>query len=623
MRRSGTILAFLAPCLLFLSSASGQTAAAPSPAAQTGGLAPVDVTPKPEGVGDGMFIPLLKDQPFKIRFNVEISKPRLDGSLVKQKYAVTAARDSAGYEYRELRDPVPANSDMEPALVSSVVYDPKNSTATICRPSNHGCTRRSFDPTQERAPEPPLGTTVNGNITLVRESLGKKRLNGLEVDGIRETQTEKQGTGEKPLITIRETWYSAQLALFLSVKVTDPFGATRTVEAADVKLGEPDEALFTIPANYRIFTPRGGVAPPMTTLEQAIAQHLSGVSADRLTAEVNPVDAAILNYAKSHAAAAPNDPQNGPLINMGPANANDPHNSRLVALLRSQLVMELQAMQTMDPQMIRSQTNGANARMDAAYSTLTESPCISKPVPGDPPTMPVSAAALESEQQAWVQMRDTWAAFLRGLFPNSDSAAFGFMLTNSRANDLRRMQNVQRIRGCIPTETMEASLERVGIGQTPQQLSASLKPVNAALNAYIRAHMADAPADNEREFALMTEQRFASDLQLQRAHPFTRDQFEEAELHLNQVFRSVVESSCLDRHVPGDPPNAPASGEAFRAEETAWVAMRDAWVGFVASLYPTNPSGGFGFAITEQRAAELRQVQNIERNRGCRSGESN
>jgi hypothetical protein len=162
-----------------------------------------------------MYIPLTKNQPFKVKFNVEIAKPLPDGSLVKQRYYVMAARDSAGYEYRESRDMVPSDSDREPALVSTMVYDPKNSTATACYPARHNCQRRSFDPALQPAEQPGLGVTDNGQTTIRRESLGKKEMDGVEAEGIRETQTVKAGVNgnNKPLVTTRETWYSPQLQI--------------------------------------------------------------------------------------------------------------------------------------------------------------------------------------------------------------------------------------------------------------------------------------------------------------------------------------------------------------------------------------------------------------------------
>lgn len=628
---SGSKIGILATALCMASiPALGQTAAANSnsSANQSGALAPVDVTPNPNGRGDGMYIPLTKDQPFKVKFNVEIIKPLPDGSLVKQKYYVMAARDSAGYEYRELRDGVPSDSDREPALVSTVVYDPKNSTSTACFPARHNCQRRSFDPALEPVEQPGPGVTDSGQATTQRESLGKKQIDGVEAEGIRETQTVKAGVdgNSKPLVTTRETWYSPQLQFFLSVRVTDPFGATRKVEATDLKLGEPGEEWFAIPDGYQILARRTVAvqARAIPTLEQMVRERITGISEEQLADDLKPVEAALLNYAQAHAAAAPDDPLNKPVSRLTEADTNNLNNSRLMSNLRMRLSIEVQTVQTTDQRMNRTQLEDARARMNAAYSSVLASPCMGKPAPGDPPTMPVSVAALEAEQKAWLQIEDTWTAFLKGLFPNSDAAGFGLVLVNERAGELQRMQNVERNRGCIPEESMEAYIERLVPGQTPDQLSAALKPVNAAMNAYIRAHVADQPDDREGNFARMIESRLSADLQQQeRGRPPTRDQLEDADLHLSQAFRSVIESPCIDRHIPGDPPNAPVSGDKLRAEETAWLAMRDAWVKFVASLYPNTASAGFGYSMTEQRAMELRQIQNIERNRGCRFDDGN
>jgi uncharacterized protein YecT (DUF1311 family) len=452
-------------------------------------------------------------------------------------------------------------------------------------------------------------------------------MDGVDAEGIRETQTVKAGVNgnNKPLVTTRETWYAPQLQLYLSVMVTDPYGATRKVEATDLKLGEPGEEWFAIPEGYRVLVQRtvGVQTRALPTLEQTVRQHVTGISEEQLIEELKPVDAAVLNYAKAHAAAAPNDPMNKPLNNLNDTESNDVANSRLVSNLRMRLSSEVQMMQMNEQRTNPAQMDDATARMNTAYRGVIASPCISKTAPGDPPTMPSTAAALEAEQKAWLQVYDSWTAFLKGLFPNGNPGGFGFMLASERAAEFQRMQNVERNRGCIPQETMIASVERLVPGQTTDQLSAALKPVDAAMNAYIQTHVADQPNDNEGNFARMLESQLSADLrQQEHGRPPTREQFEEAELHLTQAFRAVIESPCIDRHIPGDPPNAPASGDKLRAEETAWLAMRDAWVKFVASLYPNSGPAGFGSPMTEQRANELRQIQNIERNRGCRNDDN-
>jgi uncharacterized protein YecT (DUF1311 family) len=97
----------------------------------------------------------------------------------------------------------------------------------------------------------------------------------------------------------------------------------------------------------------------------------------------------------------------------------------------------------------------------------------------------------------------------------------------------------------------------------------------------------------------------------------SQDDFEEADLHLNQAFRAVISSPCLAKPIPGDPPNAPVSEEKLRAEERAWIAMRDAWTAFMAVVFPNANHDSFGTMLTQMRTGELQQIQNIERNRGC------
>jgi uncharacterized protein YecT (DUF1311 family) len=155
-------------------------------------------------------------------------------------------------------------------------------------------------------------------------------------------------------------------------------------------------------------------------------------------------------------------------------------------------------------------------------------------------------------------------------------------------------------------------------GQTPEQLSAALKPVDAAIMAYAKSHAESSPKDRNDNLVRQLDQRLSADLRMQAQNRgATQDQVEEADLHLSQAFRTVISSPCLSKPIPGDPPNALVSEEKLRAEQHNWLAMRDAWTTFVATLFPGGGHSGFGFMLTEERANELRQIQNIELNRGC------
>ncbi len=116
----------------------------------------------------------------------------------------------------------------------------------------------------------------------------------------------------------------------------------------------------------------------------------------------------------------------------------------------------------------------------------------------------------------------------------------------------------------------------------------------------------------------MVDQELASQLRMQQRNRVpSQDDFEEADLHLNQAFRAVISSPCLSKPIPGDPPSAPVSEQKLRAEEQSWIAMRDAWTAFMIEVFPNGNQAAFGIMLTQQRTGELQQIQNIERNRGC------
>ena len=579
----------------------------------TGQLAPpadaANVTHAPDpdsgmtGHVDGLFIPLVTGQPFRAKIPVEITRQLPDGTTVAQKYYTLAARDSSGREYREARDVVAADSDREPPLMRTIVYDPKASLITNCNPVRRVCQQTSFNPTSHPADEP-VGPSSDGKSVLTREDLGKKTIDGLEVIGTRETRTFSPGAfgNDKPVVVTKEIWYSPQLQFNLSVTRIDPRNGTQKLEVADLKLGEPGPEWFALPDGYRMVQERVMAGRSMwpTELAPLLEKNISGMTPDQLATAVAPVEAAIGAYAKAHADASPND-----------------KNDAFAGQLRMRLSSELQMMQQNSfPQ--RVQLKDADLRLNQMFREVLESPCLNKPAPGDPPSMPSSEETLRAEERAWIALRDAWIAFLAKLFPNGDQSGFGWMLTNERTNDLRRMQNVERNRGCVPEESIAPMLEGVVTGLTPEQLSAALKPVDAAINAYAKAHAESAPNDKNPNFVRMVQQILSSDLRMQeRNRVSTQDQFEEADLHLNQAFRIVIASPCLSKPIPGDPPNAPVSEEKLRAEERAWIAMRDAWTAFMATVFPNAGQAGFGTMLTEQRANELRQIQNVERNRGC------
>ena len=490
----------------------------------------------------------------------------------------------------------------------TIVYDPKTSLITTCFPERRVCRQTSFDPTSHPVDEP-AGPSSDGKSVLARESLGTKTMEGLEVVGTRETRTISPGAfgNDRPVVVVKEIWYSPQLQFNLSVTRIDPRNGTQKLEVTDLKLGEPGPEWFAIPDGYRQVTERTMLnrAAGPAELEPLLEKIVTGISPEQLTTALQPVEAAIGAYAKAHAEAAPKD-----------------RNDAFAGQVRTRLSSDLRIMQQ---QSFPSSLRGANSdvRLNQMYQEVADSPCIDKPQPGDPPSMPSSKQTFTAEENAWLALRDTWKAFLVTLFPNADRAELGWMFTNDRFNDLRKLEGVERNRGCIPEEPIAPLLTGVVSDQTTEQLSGALKPVEAAIGAYVKAHIEASPKDNNEFLTRQLDQRLVADLRVlqQNSNP-SRAQVADADARLNQMYHEVADSPCLDKPQPGDPPSMPSSKQALNAEENAWLAIRDAWGAFLITLFPNADKAGLGWSLTNDRTNDLRRLQNVERNRGCIPEES-
>ncbi len=602
MRTEVVRVFLLAFCLVSTSLLVGQAtnSSTASTSANDTSHAP-DPNTGPGNYAEGLFIPMVPGHPFRARIEAHIMRQYADGTSAALKYFSLEARDVDGRVYREVRDMLPASSEMEPALIRTYIYDPKSSLISVCTPERQSCQQISLLPPPE---DEPTGPSKDGKSVLTRESLGTKTIDGLECTGAREIRTYNPGAfgNDKPVAVTKEIWYSPQLQFNLSVTRIDPRSGTQTLEVTDLKLGDPGAEWFSIPDGYRFLSGRAIQPRPMypAELEPLIEKIVPGMSADQLSTALQPVEAAIGAYTKAHALASPNDKSDA-----------------FAGQLRMRLSSDLR-MQQQNQAPPKAQLEETDLRMNETLREVASSPCIDKPQPGDSPSIPSNAEGLRAEQTAWLALRDAWVAFLTKLFPNSDPASFAWMITNERESELRRLQNAERNRGCVPEESIEPLLVRDVTGLTADQLDPALKPVDAAIRAYAKAHAEAEPGEQNDNFTRMIQQQLAAQFRMQQRNRIpSQDDFEEADLHLNQAFRAVISSPCLSKPIPGDPPNAPTSEEKLRAEERAWIAMRDAWTTFMAVAFPNANHNSFGTMLTQMRTGELQQIQNIERNRGC------
>lgn len=74
---------------------------------------------------------------------------------------------------------------------------------------------------------------------------------------------------------------------------------------------------------------------------------------------------------------------------------------------------------------------------------------------------------------------------------------------------------------------------------------------------------------------------------------------------LNEAYRADLASTCLFKLWPGDPPAEHRTSQGLRAEERAWIGLRDAWVNFLATLFPGKDRAALANMITGARSFEL------------------
>ena len=76
----------------------------------------------------------------------------------------------------------------------------------------------------------------------------------MDTHGYRETVTLNAGVmgNDKPMVTLREFWYSPQLGFNLMSMVDDPQSGKQVFTVKDLSTSEPELSLFEVPEGYRV-----------------------------------------------------------------------------------------------------------------------------------------------------------------------------------------------------------------------------------------------------------------------------------------------------------------------------------------------------------------------------------
>ena len=197
----------------------------------------------------GEHIPAISGVPFSAKVILETVSHLQDGTLITHTTYNLDARDSSGRTRNEMRNWV-SSDGAEPRLTRVELYDPATRTRTDLYPLSKLARQWILSAATQTAV--PLAPGPKPEV--IREEIGTDTMEGLPVKGLRVTQTYATGAlgNDRPLSVVTETWYSPELHINLLTKKSDPRYGEQTVRVTELDRQEPDAALFTIGAEYKI-----------------------------------------------------------------------------------------------------------------------------------------------------------------------------------------------------------------------------------------------------------------------------------------------------------------------------------------------------------------------------------
>ena len=206
--------------------------------------------------GGGIFVTPIPNAPFSGTVRVERTVIRPNGDRLQLWSLREIARDNEGRIYNEFRPLVPASTRSVPAPMVIHLYDPQNRMTEYLYPAQKAYRMMMLGrPPETDTPDDfasPTAASAPASEFTHQEDLGYKTVAGLQVHGVRVTQTlpaAESGTGQEVTVT-NEYWYSEALRLNLATMHNDPRTGSVTMTVTQMNRGEPKEALFGVPANY-------------------------------------------------------------------------------------------------------------------------------------------------------------------------------------------------------------------------------------------------------------------------------------------------------------------------------------------------------------------------------------
>ena len=96
--------------------------------------------------------------------------------------------------------------------------------------------------------------TTTSSLGSIIEKLGMRTIEGLVAEGTRMSYTVPAGQerNDKPILVVKETWYSPDLKIVILSTNNDPSSVTSKDELTNTVRGDPDVSKYRPPADYVI-----------------------------------------------------------------------------------------------------------------------------------------------------------------------------------------------------------------------------------------------------------------------------------------------------------------------------------------------------------------------------------
>jgi|HubBroStandDraft_6_1064221.scaffolds.fasta_scaffold554899_2 hypothetical protein len=189
----------------------------------------------------------------------------MDGNTIHWTVEAVQARDETGRTMRQHIEGCDADSGgQSPLRIRTSIYDPvsKTDTSWSTGPGSMALTTVFHQPEPFSPPIPPDWKDIPRTPTarykpqITHEDLGTRTLAGMEATGTRQTEIVPAGFygNDLPLKIVHETWMNVQNHATLLAIDDDPRSFGRhTWEVESLTVGAPDPALFTPPADYKVW----------------------------------------------------------------------------------------------------------------------------------------------------------------------------------------------------------------------------------------------------------------------------------------------------------------------------------------------------------------------------------